>query len=166
MNWKGRWAMVETQAIVRDAQDGERRWFLGGGLHVWKLTTEDTRGELLLFHDRMVEGKMTPLHRHPEMSETLYVLDGTITAYVDGAPREIGAGGVAYFPRGVPHAFCVTSEVANLLCFQSPGTGQPFYLAASEPAVGESGPVDFRRLAELAREHGVVEILGPPPFAR
>ena len=152
--------------IVRTAQEGERRWFLGGGLHVWKLSSEETDGELFVFEDLLSQGKMTPLHRHPDASETLYVLEGTIVAHVDGTEREIGAAGVVHFPRGVTHAFRVASESARVLCIQTPGSGQPFYLAASEAATEGSGRVDFGRLSEIARTSESIEILGPPPFAR
>jgi hypothetical protein len=74
------------------------------------------------------------------------------------------------FPRGVPHALCVTSKSARLLCLQTPGSGEAFYLEASEPATSENasgaGPVDFVRLQRCAKETGSTEILGPPPFSR
>jgi hypothetical protein len=57
-----------------------------------------------------------------------------------------------------------------MLCLQTPGSGEAFYLAASEPAtpeqIGGSGPVDFARIQKSAKETGSTEILGPPPFAK
>lgn len=156
--------MSEQAMVVRGNADGARRWFLGGGVHVWKLTGADTNGELFLFEDHLEEGKVTPLHRHPDASETIILLEGTIVAHVNGELHEVREGSVAYFPKGLPHAFRVTSKTARLLCIQTPGAGESFYRAASEP--GESGEVNFRRLGELARESGAIEILGPPPFAR
>ena len=35
--------------IVWAAGEGERRLFLGGGLHTWKLTTDDTDGAFFMF---------------------------------------------------------------------------------------------------------------------
>ena len=32
----------------------------------------------------MAQGKTTPLHRHPEADETVYVLEGEIVVNVDG----------------------------------------------------------------------------------
>jgi len=158
---------MSTSTIIRDRAEGDRRWFLGGGVHVWKLTAEDTGGAFFLFEDLLAEGKMTPLHRHPEVAETLYVLEGTIVALVDGKECTLGPGGVIMFGKGVPHAFRVTSKEARVLCLQTPGSGEPFYRAASEPSTADSGPVDFARLGQLAREHrAAIEILGPPPFPR
>ena len=32
--------------IVRAADEGERLWFYGGGLHIWKATAAETAGAL------------------------------------------------------------------------------------------------------------------------
>lgn len=158
--------MGTNELIIRDREEGDRRWFLGGGVHLWKLSAEETGGDFFLLEDLLVRGKSTPLHRHPHASETLYLLEGSILVHDAGKERELGAGGVVMVPRGVPHAFVVTSERARLLCFQTPGLGQAFYHAASAPTTTDTGPVDFARLGELARQHPSLEILGPPPFAR
>jgi quercetin dioxygenase-like cupin family protein len=152
--------------IMRAESEGERRWFLGGGIHTWKATAEETGGTFLLFEDLMTKGKMTPLHRHPDVDETLYVVEGEILVQIGDAERAVGAGGVTLAPRGTAHAFMVTSEVARVLTLQSPGSAQEFYRAASEVigADGEHGDVDFARVRESAQENGGTEILGPPPF--
>ncbi len=150
--------------IIRGRDEGERRWFAGGGLHLWKLTAEETGGDFFVFEDLLVQGKTTPLHRHPHIAETIYMLEGSLLVHVDGAELEVAPGGIALFPRGVAHALLVTSPVARLLCMQTPGSGQSFYLTASDPTTADSGPVDFQRLRQAAEGHQGIEILGPPPF--
>jgi quercetin dioxygenase-like cupin family protein len=161
-------AVVSTPVpIIRATDDGERRWFYGGGVHTWKATAEETGGAFLLFEDQMEQGKTTPLHRHPESDETMYVLDGEILVHMDGENHRVAAGGLAVAPRGVPHAFLVLSERARLLCLHTPGCGQAFYLGASEPISSDgpaSGPVDFARIRASGERNGGIEILGPPPF--
>jgi hypothetical protein len=101
---------------------------------------------------------------HPESDEIVYVLEGEILVHAEGNPRKVGAGGVAINPRGVPHAFVVTSERARMLVIITPATQtEKFYRRAS--ASGEAGPVDFGKIGEAARETGATVILGPPPFA-
>lgn len=154
--------------IIRAAPDGERRWFYGGGVHTWKATAQETGGAFLLFEDSMEQGKVTPLHIHPETDETMYVLEGEILVHMDGKEYRVGAGGLAVAPRGVPHAFMVLSAGARLLCLQTPGSCQAFYWDASEPiGAGDapSGVVDFARIQASAKQNGGMEILGPPPFA-
>ena len=153
--------------IIRDAGEGEKRSFLGGGLHTWKLTTEDTGGAYFMFEDVLSQAKTTPLHRHPEADEMVYVLDGEILVNIDGIERRVSAGGMTFTPKGVPHAFIVVSDSARLLTMQTPGIGQGFYRGASEPATDDSSDtVDIARLQATARENPRgVELLGPPPFA-
>jgi len=154
--------------IMLDKDAGERRWFYGGGLHTWKATSEETGGAFFLFEDELERGKLTPLHVHPDTDETIYVLEGEILTQIDGREKRIGTGGMTFAPRGTPHAFMVLSEVARLLCFQTPGSSEAFYRGASDP-ISDDGPgadaVDFERVRASAKQTGATEILGPPPFA-
>jgi quercetin dioxygenase-like cupin family protein len=158
--------MTMAQAIVRNAGEGEQRWFLGGGLHTWKANAEETGNSMLVFEDEMERGKMTPLHLHADVDEAMYVIEGEIVLKGDdGKEQTIGAGGFAFAPRGCAHAFAVTSERARVLAIQTPGSGQAFYRGASQPVnAAGTGPVDFERLQEVAVETGATTILGPPPF--
>jgi quercetin dioxygenase-like cupin family protein len=153
--------------IVRADGEGERLRFHGGGLLTIKAGADETGGVFLLFEDHMAQGKTTPLHVHANEDETLYVLEGELLVQIDGVDHAVGARGMAVAPRGVPHAFLVTSETARVLTLQTPGTAEPFYRGASEPAGGEtdpSGPVDFDRVRDAAERSGGMQVLGPPPF--
>lgn len=157
-----------ADSIVRGHEDGERRWFYGGGVHVWKATAEETDGAFLLFEDRMTEGKVTPLHTHPDSDESMFVLEGEILVHIDGADHRVGPGGLAFVARGIPHAFLVTSPDVRLLCLHTPGCCQAFYWDASEPLADtddDTGEVDMARVRSSAQHNGGIEILGPPPFA-
>lgn len=63
-------------------------------------------------------------------------------------------------------AFMVTSPRARMLCLQTPGSGEPFYRSASYciDQTDVSGPIDFGKVAEAAKQTNAIEILGPPPF--
>ena len=152
--------------IIRAKGEGDKRSFLGGGLHTWKLTTEDTDGAFFMFEDVMTQGKCTPLHRHPEADETVYILEGEILVNVGGHESRVGAGGMTFTPKGVPHAFLVVSDRARVLTLQTPGIGQAFYRGASEPATDDqSETVDIARIQASAKENPRgIELLGPPPF--
>jgi mannose-6-phosphate isomerase-like protein (cupin superfamily) len=162
---------TSRQSLVRSTEEGERRWFFGGGLHIWKATADETDGAFLLFEDRIGHGKVTPLHIHPESDETMIVLEGEILMHLDGVEHTVTAGGIASAPRGVPHAFKVSgADGTRLLCLHTPGCCQAFYWDASEP-VGpddsrgpDEGPVDMARVQASASKNAGIEILGPPPF--
>lgn len=158
--------MDTTTATVRLHDDAERRWFCGGGLHTWLATEAETGGAYLMFEDVLDQGKVTPLHRHPDSDETFYMLEGEVVVHIEGAEHTLGAGGIAIVPRGMSHAFKVTSPQARMLCLQTPGTGEAFYRMASEAFVdGEPAtPVNSARVGAAAAQTHAIEILGPPPF--
>lgn len=166
-------AATAAQSLIRATEEGERRWFFGGGLHIWKATAEETGGAFLLFEDRMSHGKVTPLHLHPDSDETMIVLEGEILMHLDGEEHTVTAGGIASAPRGVPHAFRVSgANGARVLCLHTPGCCQAFYWDASEPVRSDdnqginAGPVDMARVQAAAKKNGGIEILGPPPFGQ
>lgn len=156
--------------VVRNTDEGERRVFAGGGLHIWKATAEETGGAFMMFEDRLTCGKVTPLHIHPDSDETMVVLEGEIVMHIDGEDHAVTAGGVAMAPRNVPHAFKVTDpDGARILCLHTPGCCQAFYWDASDPVGHDtdgSGPVDMARVQASALKNGGIEILGPPPFGQ
>ncbi len=158
-------AKTAPPPLVRNHEAAERRWFYGGGVYTWLAKAEDTGGEFLLCEVQMTNGKVTPLHTHPA-DETLYLLQGELLMHIDGQEFQLAAGGVAFAPRGVPHAFKVMSESCTVLCLHTPGTCEAFYMGASEPIDADtvSGPVDFDRIAASGQQNGGIEILGPPPF--
>src|ERR671917_1892795 len=159
--------MSTAGPIIRGDGEGEHRWFAGGGVHIMRATAEETNGAFILLEDRMAQGKTTPLHNHPNLDETLIVLEGEILFYADKREHRLGPRGVAVAPRGAAHAFMVTSESALILALQTPGSGEAFYREASQPASAETDPgrTDWERLRAAAERHpDTIEILGPPPF--
>jgi quercetin dioxygenase-like cupin family protein len=160
--------MSSAVPIVRQAGEGEQMWFAGGGTFTWKATAAETGGAFVMLEDRMEHGKTTPLHTHPNEDEAIYVLEGEILVDVEGQQHRVGQGGLFVAPRGVPHAFMVTSESAHVLTVQTPGTGESFYREAGEPvrsAEDASRPADWARLRAAAERSESIELLGPPPFA-
>jgi quercetin dioxygenase-like cupin family protein len=159
--------MSAAVSIVRADGEGEHLRFWGGGILTMKATAEETDGAFMLFEDHMSQGKTTPLHVHANEDEALYVLEGEILVHVDGENHPVGPRGIAVAPRGVPHAFLVTSPTARVLTLQTPGSAEAFYRGASEPADADTdpaGPVDFGRVRESAERSGGMQVLGPPPF--
>lgn len=159
--------MTTATAVIARRGEGERMWFAGGGVLTFKVTARQSGGSLLLFEDEMQQGKTTPLHIHPLEEETLYVLEGEILVHVGGEEHRVGSGGCVMAPRGVPHAFLVTSPTARILAILTPGAAESFYRDAGEPSTSDDDalrPPDFDRLRAVAERSPSIEILGPPPF--
>jgi uncharacterized cupin superfamily protein len=113
---------------------------------------------------------VTPLHSHPEEDETFYLLEGEALFHIDGSEQQLAAGAFASVPRGVPHAYLVTSELARALVLVTPGSGamEAFFRdageSAPERALPAEEPLDIERIGSAAERTGAVTILGPPPF--
>jgi quercetin dioxygenase-like cupin family protein len=161
---------VTRKPIVLDPDQGEALWFNNDLLTI-KAAGAETGGAFALMEEYTRRGKMTPLHLHPDHDETFYMLEGEALLHLDGSEQVIGAGSFASVPRGVPHAFLVTSEVARAVVLITPGSGhmEAFFRDAGEPArertLPSDGPLDFERIAAAAERSGAVKILGPPPFS-
>lgn len=159
--------MSSAVSIIRQDGEGERMWFAGGGTFTWKATAAETGAAFILMEDRMEGGKVTPFHVHPNHDEAIYVLEGELLVDVEGDQQRVGAGGFFFAPRGVAHAFMVTSGSARVLALQTPGTGESFYREAGEPVQTEADaarPADWARLRRVAESSACIELLGPPPF--
>jgi quercetin dioxygenase-like cupin family protein len=156
--------------VVRAAQEGEQLWF-GGSLMTLKAGHADTGGAFIMFEMLSGRGKVTPLHLHPTEDESFYVLEGRLLVHDDGREVHANAGDFVSIPRGTPHAFMVTSEVARYLALLTPGpaAAEQFFRDGGEPApraeLPPDGPLDIPRISASAESHGSVRLLGPPPFA-
>ncbi|MDQ6729912.1 MAG: cupin domain-containing protein [Actinomycetota bacterium] len=146
----------------------ERLWCLGELQTI--LAAGGLTGETLsaVEHEAAL-GHSPPWHRQPGDDETFYVLDGTITFWVEnsGEPtRQATPGELVFIPRGVPHSFRVESSTARWLTISTPAGHERFYRAAGEPAgapqLPPPGEPAMAKVQAAAREHGV-ELLGPPP---
>ena len=92
--------MSTLTATVRESGQGEQRWFCGGGKHTWLASAEETGGAFLMFEFVGEQNKVTPLHIHPGVDETFYVLDGEIELDLSGERRSLSTGGIVVIKRG------------------------------------------------------------------
>lgn len=74
------------------------------GRHDWLCRPDIVDADrLLLVRAHMPPGQAHPFHRHPEMEEIIYVLEGTAEQWVDREQRLLGPGEMAHIPRDVVH---------------------------------------------------------------
>lgn len=60
-------------------------------------------------------------HVHAMEDETVYVLEGEITLQIGPEAHELGPGGFAFLPRGIPHAISLRTPVWKGMSVSSPG---------------------------------------------
>ena len=97
----------------------------------------------------------TPIHIHPQASESYEVLEGKLDVYVDGRWNSLAAGEKITVEPGVPHTFRnPVGEVARIYNTHQPAMRyDEFFLGLSGVAnsgVIRSGKMTFRALLALA----------------
>ncbi|MGZ4197262.1 MAG: cupin domain-containing protein [Solirubrobacteraceae bacterium] len=144
---------------------GERLWFLGT-LAIVRVPGEATGGRLAVIEFVFPHGASPQLHTHPQ-DESYVVLEGRLTVQAGAERFELGAGGVAVVPIGVPHSFHVDSDTARVLVLSTPAGIEQFVRDGSVPASAPTLPPadaprpDPAELEQIFHRHGLVN-LGPP----
>jgi quercetin dioxygenase-like cupin family protein len=100
------------------------------GPHDWLCRPDIVEAEkLLLVRVHMPPGQAHQFHRHPEMEEIIYVLEGTAEQWVNRDKRLLGPGEMAHIPTDVVHGTYNT------------GTGTLRFLAILSPAKIQGPPL-------------------------
>src|SRR5918996_2497906 len=97
-----------------------------------KLEGEESGGDWAVVEWRLRAGDEPPIHIHTREDETLYVLDGAITAFVGDQRIEVEAGSYAALPKDVPHGLTVRGEEARLLVTLAPAGTEYFLVPRDE----------------------------------
>jgi quercetin dioxygenase-like cupin family protein len=146
--------------------ESDAYWFLGA-LATIKASTETTGGGVAVIEHLAPRGHGSPLHVHTREDEWFYVLEGELTFWVDGEVSAAPAGSFVYGPKGLPHTFIVSSQVARFLLVTEPAGFERFTRALGQPAERHeipppaTEPPDIDGLAKLAATFGL-QIVGPP----
>ena len=87
--------------------------------------------------------------------------------FVGNERIDLVAGDYCFGPRGVPHAYLVTSERARMLVTISPSGSEQLFVSLGVPVTSAEPPTDsamppMPELIRLFAAYGA-EILGPPP---
>jgi quercetin dioxygenase-like cupin family protein len=124
--------------------DSSNVFVLAGVIMKRLLSGEQTAGQFCLFENESGGNTKTPIHIHASDDETVYIIEGELTAVLDGEPRRLTAGESIFLPRGIPH------QLMNM-------SGSPCkYILIGTPAVFD------RFLAEAGRELRPNEVVEPP----
>lgn len=143
---------------------GEDVWFLDNLLTI--KSRPRTGLEFGVIESAMPAGSRTPFHRHEREDEALYVLEGTMSVFLEGGRTlEAGPGTFVHVPKGIAHGFVTTSPVRMLVLTGAEGFVE-MTRAAGVPAPRHElppvAPPDLARLEAACARHHIV-LLGPLP---
>jgi quercetin dioxygenase-like cupin family protein len=97
-----------------------------------KMAGEQSGGEWAVVEWRIRAGDEPPIHTHTREDETIYVLDGAITAFVADQRIDVEAGSYAALPKNVPHGLSVRGEEARLLVTLEPAGAEYLFVPRDE----------------------------------
>jgi quercetin dioxygenase-like cupin family protein len=98
-----------------------------------KLAGDQAGGDWAVVEWHLRAGDEPPIHTHTREDETLYVLDGSITAFVGDQRIDVEAGSYAALPKNVPHGLTVRGDEARLLVTLEPA-GAEYFLVPRDDA--------------------------------
>lgn len=132
--------MPLSDPVLTPADAGESYKYGNGSTAELKIAGAQSSGEYAVVRWRVSSGDEPPIHTHTREDETVYLLDGEITAYVGDAQFDVASGAYAALPKGIPHGLKVKGEHATLLVTLSPAGAERFFV----PSDGnEPDPADF-----------------------
>jgi mannose-6-phosphate isomerase-like protein (cupin superfamily) len=141
----------------------------GAGEHVWGtracITVKVATGAVSALEFLAPPDFGPPLHVHHLEDELVQVLEGTLRIVCGDRDELVGAGGFAFLPRGVPHAFWVVAGPARLLAVMTPGGVEGLFVDSGRPAdsarLPAPGAVPPGSTDPHEERYGV-ETVGPP----
>src|SRR3954465_14676268 len=120
-------SMALSEAVLSGPGAGRTVTHGSGTSTELKLAGEQSGGDWAVVEWRGRAGDEPPIHIHTREDETLYVLEGAITAFVGDQRIEVEAGSYAALPKNVPHGLTVRGEEARLLVTLAPA-GTEYFL--------------------------------------
>ncbi len=119
------------------------------------LTGEHTGGQSTLFLEVTPPAGGPPPHLHDNEDEWFHVLEGCVSFFHDDHWTEVGPGGTAFMPRGLPHTFKNTGETPSTMLIQTSPSGFETFLQRSADEFARPEGPDPERLMAISAEHGI-----------
>jgi mannose-6-phosphate isomerase-like protein (cupin superfamily) len=127
----------------------------------WKANARDNQGrfDFLVIH-HLAFGAGPPLHFHATFEDSFFVLDGVLTAQLGDDVVELGPGGFATAPPGVPHSLTnahADQRACRAVNLLTPGVGFNRYISEIDRLAATG---DHEAIGRLNAEYDVT-IVGP-----
>ena len=109
--------------LAQPDQQQQLEWLDGGTLAIL-LDGKATNGQLMIGRFDVSEGEAPPYHQHTREDEVFMLIKGTALVWCDDEEMELAEGGIVYLPKGIPHAYRITSKRADLLMINTPAASR------------------------------------------
>lgn len=120
-----------------------------------KLTDSQTGGAYYLFDSEFGPGHENRMHVHRYEDEVAFVLEGALTIRLQDQILDVGAGGVAFLPKGIPHAIRNPLDTASKYLFAAiPGRSLERCFEEVQ-AAASAGELDAAGRSEIFLRYGI-----------
>ena len=132
--------MALTDPVLAGPSGGRTVTYGSGSTAELKIAGEQTGGAWAVIDWHVRAGDEPPMHKHTREDETVYVVEGSITAYVGDQTIEVDAGSYAALPKGIAHGLSVKGTEAHLLVSEIPA-GAEYFLVPRDDS--DADPAKF-----------------------
>src|SRR3954454_24175507 len=124
--------MSLKEPVLTGPGAGRSRTSGSGSTLELKLYGDQSGGEWAVVETHVRAGDEPPIHTHTREDESIYVVEGAITAYVGDQQFDVEAGSYAALPNNVPHGYTVRGEEVRLILTLHPAGAEYFFVPRDE----------------------------------
>lgn len=142
-------------------ENNSKTFVLAGVAMKRLLAGAQTNDQFCLFENRSDGNTKTPIHVHADDDETIYMIEGELTAIIDRKEHTLTAGDSIFMPRGIPHQLMnKMDKTARYILIGTPSIFDRFIEEGGQElgeneVVGPPTAKDFARLRAAAPKFGV-----------
>ena len=126
--------IAAQQGFVLGADEGERLvHFRDGGRIVIKVGSATGSDHLAAGTQQVMAGSGIPVHRHWQMDEAFYILEGSGTVTLNDVPHPVEKGATVFIPKNHWHGFANPDHELLLLWIVSPAGLDGFFRETCNP---------------------------------
>jgi quercetin dioxygenase-like cupin family protein len=141
-----------SQGYVLGRNEGEHLVRNGGSIFI---KVDPTRGSdnLALGTQQVPVGAGIPIHRHFNMDEAFYVLEGAGTFILNDVRHPVEKGGTIFIPKNAWHGFQNPEQELLLLWIVAPPGLEAFFREIATTPGSPAKPLNREQVNEIARRH-------------
>jgi len=133
---------------------GEETLLVSGNAITVKIGGEKTSNAYSVFEITVPPNVGAGLHIDKDWDEFWHVMEGTFDFSLNGQQIQLGAGGFAHGPKGIPHSFKnVGAATGKLVMFTTPSGLEKFFKSIDEASM-DGGP-DKETFVKIMRAHHI-----------
>jgi mannose-6-phosphate isomerase-like protein (cupin superfamily) len=138
-----------------------KEFVLAGVVMKCLLSGEQTAGQFCLLENKSDGNTRTPIHVHAKDDETIYIIEGELTAVIDGQSRRLTAGESIFLPRGTPHQLMnMSGNPCRYILIGTPALFDRFledggWELQPDEVAGPPTPKEIERIREASPRFGI-----------